>query len=299
MIPMLRRCKDQGTKLFLLTNSFWEYTSTAMNYLYHEQRVDDELQKRNEWVELIAGSCKPAFMLDPYLQLFRVNMQDGSLKNTDGVYEIDALGPDGAKKFLEQGKVFQGGNWQHLHKMLGIRSGDEIMYVGDHLYADVLRSKRTLGWRSMFIMPELEDELRVFAETLPLRNQIAGLRQLREELVIAAEGIRRTEDETDPKTQRILEEIEEDDSTIKRTLSTLAEQWHSAFHPVWGAMFNAGYQDSRFAFYVENYACLYTSRASNIGLSSTKRSYRTTMEMVPHDRLLANPSTRFDDTDPW
>jgi 5'-nucleotidase len=33
MIPMLRRYKEQGTKLFLLTNSYWEYTSTAMNFL--------------------------------------------------------------------------------------------------------------------------------------------------------------------------------------------------------------------------------------------------------------------------
>lgn len=249
-------------------------------------------------------------------------MQDGSLKNTDGIFEIDALSPDGARKFLEQGKVFQGGNWQHLHKvsvkfllketshlpgiihspilqMLDIKSGDDIMYVGDHLYADVLRSKRTLGWRSMFIMPELEEELRVFAENLQLRNRISKLRQLREELVMKAEVIRRTEDESDPKTQALLADIEEDDDTIKKTLASLADQWHSAFHPIWGAMFNAGYQDSRFAFYVENYACLYTSRASNMGLSSTKRSFRTTMEMIPHDRLLANPNTSFDDADPW
>jgi 5'-nucleotidase len=77
----------------------------------------------------IAGSCKPAFMLDPYLQLFRVNMEDGSLLNTDGVFEIEALGADGAEKFLNMGKVFQGGNWQHLHKMLAIESGDIILYV--------------------------------------------------------------------------------------------------------------------------------------------------------------------------
>ena len=50
----------------------------------------------------------------PYLQLFRVNMQDGSLKNTDGVYEMKAL-PNGTKDFLQAGNVFQGGNWQHLH----------------------------------------------------------------------------------------------------------------------------------------------------------------------------------------
>ena len=33
MIPMLKRYRDAGVKLFLLTNSYWEYTSTAMNYL--------------------------------------------------------------------------------------------------------------------------------------------------------------------------------------------------------------------------------------------------------------------------
>ena len=31
--PMIQRFRDAGVKVFLLTNSFWEYTSTAMNYL--------------------------------------------------------------------------------------------------------------------------------------------------------------------------------------------------------------------------------------------------------------------------
>ena len=63
LLPMLRRFKKQGVKLFLLTNSLWEYTSTVMNYLYHGQRIDDEEQKKNEWLDLfdivIVGSCKP------------------------------------------------------------------------------------------------------------------------------------------------------------------------------------------------------------------------------------------------
>jgi 5'-nucleotidase len=32
-LPMLRRYQKEGVKLFLLTNSYWEYTSTVMNYL--------------------------------------------------------------------------------------------------------------------------------------------------------------------------------------------------------------------------------------------------------------------------
>jgi hypothetical protein len=246
----------------------------------------------------IAGSCKPAFLLDPYLQLFRVNMEDGSLKNTDGVYEMNAL-PGGVDEFLEMGKVFQGGNWQHLHKMMGIKSGDEVLYVGDHLYSDVLRSKRTLGWRSLFIMPELEDEMTVFSEKLPLRKKIEYLRRLREELSGKAEEIRRTSDKDDPQTEKILQEMGEDEVAIKATLAPLVERWHRSFHPLWGAMFNAGYQDSRFAFFVQNYSCLYTSRASNLGLVSTKKSFRTVMESVPNDRLVFDPQTILDDTNPW
>jgi 5'-nucleotidase len=306
LVPMLQRYRQQGMKLFLLTNSLWEYTSTAMNYLYHGERVSDEQQKKNEWLELfdlvIVGSCKPAYMLDPYLNLFRVRMEDGSLLNTDGLYEIDSLGENGATKFLQKGKTFQGGNWLHLQAMLEIEAGEEILYVGDHLYSDVLRSKRTLGWRSAFIMPELEEEMRVFAQVLPLNRQITSLRNLREELGIYADQIRQSNQHELPieNVQSTLTTIEEEEHLLKQKLQELTAEWHAAFHPIWGAMFNAGYQDSRFAFYVSNYACLYTSRATNLGLASTARSFRTTMEALPHDRLLNSaPQTKFVDKDPW
>jgi hypothetical protein len=86
---------------------------------------------------------------------------------------------------------------------------------------------------------------------------------------------------------------------IKAKLSDLADQWHSSFHPVWGAMFNAGYQDSRFAFYVQNYACVYTSKATNLGLASNAKSFRTSLEMLPHDKLLDDATSEFDESDPW
>lgn len=304
LVPMLRRFREQGVKLFLLTNSLWEYTSTAMNYLYHGKLVSEDQRNKNEWLELfdlvIVGSCKPAYMLDPYLNLFRVDPRNGALRNTDGVYEIDALGPQGAKKFLEMGKTFQGGNWLHLQAMLEIEIGEEILYVGDHLYSDVLRSKRTLGWRSAFIMPELEEEMRVFADNEQLFHRINALRRLREELDLRAEDIRRHSDGTDPAAQEEISTLVETDRLLKNHLTDMANQWHRQFHPIWGAMFHAGYQDSRFAYYVANYACVYTSRATNLGLVSADRNFRTSIEMLPHDRLLADARTvELVDKDPW
>jgi len=301
MMKMLNGFRESGTKCFLLTNSFWEYTQTAMNYLYHGKKVDDETLRRNEWLELfdlvVVGSCKPAYLTDPYLSLFRVDPGDGSLRNTDGLFEIEALGENGAAKFLSMGKTFQGGNWNHLQAMLNIQAGEEILYVGDHLYADVLRSKRQLGWRSCFIMPELPDEMRTFSMQRDLREAIMELRKLRDELSQYGDGLKRYintgEFEQKGEMQKKLDLIAEDDWKIKTKLAELNREYHSSFNPHWGQMFVAGYQDSRFGYFVKNYACLYTSKATNLGLPLPSRVFRTSGELLPHDAMLYSRTTNF------
>jgi hypothetical protein len=77
------------------------------------------------------------------------------------------------KEFLSKnGKIFQGGNAQMLHRLLQLKHpsyvttdnnqdhiyADSILYVGDHIYADTIRSKR-LGWRTCFIVEELNKEI--------------------------------------------------------------------------------------------------------------------------------------------
>jgi HAD superfamily 5'-nucleotidase-like hydrolase len=297
LVPMLKRFRDDGIKVFLLTNSYWTYTSDAMNYLYHQKDADKETKLRNEWIDLfdlvVVGSCKPAYLVDPYLNLFRLNPRDGTLMNTDGVYEIDALGENGAQKFLEQGRVFQGGNWMHLTAMLGIKAGEEIMYVGDHLYSDVLRSKRTLGWRSVFIMPELPEEMQTFYDQRPLQEKIQKLRKLRNELSLYSDTIRYNGELglgafDDRQMEDKLQQIAEDDAKVSKVLKQLNYEYHQAFHPIWGMMFQTGYQDSRLAYFVTNYACLYTAKATNLGLPSTSSIFRTSGDILPHDKLLVD-----------
>lgn len=243
----------------------------------------------------MVGSCKPAYLIDPYLNLYRVRPEDGSLLNTDGIYEIEALGEDGAKKFLSEGRVFQGGNWMHLQALLETEAGEEILYVGDHLYSDVLRSKRTLGWRTALVVPELEDEMIVFHETRDDARRIRELRRLRDAINSHADGLRRRAATLPPADRDHLDGLERDDESVKEVLSEITDAYHRRFHPVWGQLFYAGYQDSRFAFYVHNYACVYTTKASNFFGLSTERSLRTTGELLPHDRFLVDASFEFDD----
>lgn len=138
--------------------------------------------------------------------------------------------------------------------MLDIEAGEEILYVGDHLYADVLRSKRALGWRSCFIMPELPEEMRIFHKQLGLRNSIMDLRKLREEFSqykdLLTQEFENSGDELNEQWQSRFLQIEDDDMLIKEKLADANLEYHSGFHPRWGQMFVAGYQDSRFGYFV-------------------------------------------------
>ncbi len=40
-----------------------------------------------------------------------------------------------------------------------VKRGDRVLYVGDHIYSDILRTKRSAGWRTCLIIPELRTEL--------------------------------------------------------------------------------------------------------------------------------------------
>jgi 5'-nucleotidase len=199
-------------------------------------------------------------------------------------------------EFLSMGKTFQGGNWNHLQAMLDIEAGEEILYVGDHLYADVLRSKRALGWRSCFIMPELPEEMRIFHQQMELWSSIMELRKLRDELIYHADGLRKEQESFGSNDgMKKLQRFSEDETLLKTKLTEAHKEYHSAFHSRWGQMFVAGYQDSRFGYFVKNYACLYTSKATNIGLVSSSRAFRTSGELLPHDNLISDTFSEFID----
>jgi len=145
LATMLTALKQGGKQVFIVTNSLYDYTDVVLRHLLGANWLD--------YFDLVVcGARKPGFLLDPYLPIFQVR-QDGSLENAE------IIGPQDGARLLQRSCVFQGGNWQHLHALLQLSSGSGLLYVGDHMYSDILRSKRTLGWRTLLIVPELRDEL--------------------------------------------------------------------------------------------------------------------------------------------
>lgn len=77
-------------------------------------------------------------------------------------------------------KVFQGGAVSDLHAMLGITDAADVLYIGDHIYGDILKSKKAMGWRTMLIVPELQMELRESERCRATQRELQLLRQLRD-----------------------------------------------------------------------------------------------------------------------
>src|SRR5262249_43691650 len=133
--------KQAGKRLFLLTNSDWPYTDALMSYAF-------EKNWRALFDLVIVGARKPDFF-SLHAPFFEVATPDGLLRPIMGAPAPSAT----------PGRAFYGGSAVGLEKELGV-SGDEILYVGDHMFGDVHVSKRVLRWRTALILRELEAEVR-------------------------------------------------------------------------------------------------------------------------------------------
>ena len=47
--------------------------------------------------------------------------------------------------------------------LLGAK-GKDIVYIGDHIFGDILKSKKRQGWRTFLVIPELAQELHVWTD---------------------------------------------------------------------------------------------------------------------------------------
>ena len=167
LVPLLDLLRRSGRKVFLVTNSLWDYTHVVMNYLC-EGRVgaDKTLDWTKRFDVIITGSAKPKFFENEREPIFAVDSATGNLLNTDNGAPLPHVGgadPLATRVALEvgfphvvppgagtgaagegaaagaasvRGNIFQGGSYRHLHAMLGVSAGSQVLYVGDHIYGD-------------------------------------------------------------------------------------------------------------------------------------------------------------------
>ncbi|KAA3670492.1 uncharacterized protein DEA37_0005185, partial [Paragonimus westermani] len=66
------------------------------------------------------------------------------------------------------------GSCQVFSNLIGAR-GKDVLYVGDHIFGDILKSKKTVGWRTYLVIPELANEIYVWKKKKTLFDRLQDL----------------------------------------------------------------------------------------------------------------------------
>jgi 5'-nucleotidase len=269
--------KHAGKKLFLLTNSEWNYTNAMMSHAF-DSHLPKGVTWRNLFELVIVAARKPEFF-SHHAPFFEVATPEGLLR--------PLAGP------LTGGHAYYGGSAARLEQDLQVH-GDEILYVGDHMFGDVHVSKRVLRWRTALILRELEDEVRAIEAFAPREALLAAQMREKEELESEYDGTRlflqRRRDGYGPPVdadetalEAHLAQLRARITSLDAALAPLAQAAVALNNPKWGLLTRAGNDKSHLARQIERYADIYTSRVANF-LHATPFAYlRSPRGSLPHD----------------
>ncbi len=266
-----------GKKILLITNSEWYYTNSMMAYAF-DPFLPNGMSYRDIFDFILVGARKPDFF-SLKLPLFEVVEGEGYLRPW--------VGP------LKERGCYWGGHAALLEKSLGM-SGDEILYVGDHIYGDVKVSKSLLRWRTALIVREIEEEIEHAEALLGSEARIASLMQEKEALEGQHAQLKlvqqRAREHYGPQTRLSEQEIQMRMLKIRDTIghlddqiAPLAKAASEAGNKNWGLLMRAGNDKSHLARQIERSADIYTSRVSNFLHYTPFAFLRSVRGTLPHD----------------
>jgi 5'-nucleotidase len=266
-----------GKRLMLITNSDWAYSRAMLAYA-----LDPALPAGTTWRDLfeviIVSARKPDFFSHS-MPLFEIASDEGLLRPCPGG--------------LHQPGIYVGGDAGQVERYLGV-SGEEILYVGDHLFVDVHVTKDVLRWRTALILRELEEELDAIEAFRTREAELARLMKEKERLEFALSqarlalqrrdcGYGPTVAESAGKLKGGIAELRQQVMELDTRVAPLAAAGSEVLNRNWGLLMRAGNDKSHFARQVERYADVYTSRVSNFLFETPFMYVRSPRGSLPHD----------------
>ena len=266
IVGALEKFKKHGKKLWVITNSDYEYSKLLLDY-----SINPFLKEFKHWSELfnlvITSAMKPKFFTDK-LPLLQVDPKTGLMKNHHGPI-LDG--------------IYQGGNAGTLQKNSAL-SGEQILYLGDHIYGDVLSIKKTCNWRTALVIEELINECEALDKTAKITDEINLLmaEKIQFEQKLDALFDKEIEKGKKPDKEKVQEHFAKIEKVDKK-IGKLIRSHTSFFNPYWGETMRAGVEPSRLAGQIEKYACIYMAKISDFMDYSPRNYFRPKKKTLPHE----------------
>ncbi len=272
VVTALRDQRGAGKQLMLITNSEWEYADRIMTLVFDPVMGGSW---RDLFDTVIVSAGKPGFFSGDH-RLYRVVDETSAL-----------LRPHHGA--IESGGVYFGGSARQVEESLGL-SGDEILYVGDHLFGDVHASKSMLRWRTALILRELEAEIAALERFAEREKTLTSLMAEKEGFEARLSSLRLERQRKKSGPGRSNAAIDRDLDSARNSLvelderiAPLAMEAGGLSNPNWGLLMRSGIDKSLFARQVERHADVYTSRVGNF-LGVTPHAFlRAARTSLPHE----------------
>ncbi|KJH45995.1 HAD superfamily hydrolase, 5'-nucleotidase, partial [Dictyocaulus viviparus] len=256
-IHMMQKLSGDGKKLFLLTNSPWMFTNTLMSYVMGPGW-------RKLFDVVIVDGNKPKWFLQD-IPFKKVDPETGRIYI--GVHSGDLI----------KEEVYSGGCATEFKNRMNLH-GKDILYVGDHIFGDVLKSKKTGGWRTLLIVPELNREMKACAGDSYWIQRIQiwfSQSQKFNELLCVSSNLTSSNSEPSGSIRK---------ETLKE-ISRITDDMEAEFGAM-GSMLRCGWRQTHFAAQLKKYADLYTCNVYNLNGYSVTHYFSSPMTLLPHEENL-------------
>lgn len=268
---LLDRLRSRGAKVFLATNSDYHYTNEIMKFIFDIQPVSQGGSKR-DWMNffdyVVVDAKKPLFFAQGTI-LRQVNKENGELRI--GCH----TGP------ITSEHVYSGGSVDVFSDIMGTY-GHDVLYVGDHIFGDILKSKKARGWRTFLVIPELTQELTVWTEKNDLFAKL-------EDLDIYISDLYKNLDSSSKEKPDL--------SIIQKSIRETTHEMDMSYGML-GSLFRSGSRQTFFAAQVMRYADLYAATFINLIHYPVSYVFRSPAMLMPHestvnhDRMIGHESHR-------
>ncbi|KPJ04271.1 Cytosolic purine 5'-nucleotidase [Papilio xuthus] len=258
----LSRITESGAKLFLLTNSDYNFTDKIMNYLFdfpHGAQATDPHRNWRTYFDWIVVDAKKPLFFGEGTTLRQVDTRTGALKMG---YHV---GP------LHEGLVYSGGSCDVFTELIGAK-GKDVLYIGDHIFGDILKSKKIGGWRTFLIVPELVQELHVWTDKCQLFAQLQNLD------VQLGDMYKDLDSSTKEKP---------DISKLRSSIRDVTHKMDLAYGML-GSLFRSGSRQTFFSSQVVRYADLYAASFLNLMYYPFCYMFRAPAMLMPHESTVAH-----------
>ncbi|XP_048485357.1 cytosolic purine 5'-nucleotidase isoform X1 [Plutella xylostella] len=262
-LPMfLSRIRESGAKLFLLTNSDYMFTNSVMDYLFdfpHGAQPSEPHRNWKTYFDFIVVDAKKPLFFGEGTTLRQVDTYTGALKM--GHY----VGP------LHEGKVYSGGSCDVFTELICAK-GKDVLYIGDHIFGDILKSKKIGGWRTFLIVPELVQELHVWTDKCQLFAQLQALD------IQLGDMYKDLDSSTKEKP---------DISALRGAIRDVTHKMDLAYGML-GSLFRSGSRQTFFSSQVVRYADLYAASFLNLMYYPFCYMFRAPAMLMPHESTVAH-----------